>query len=82
MKKYGGNEARQAFAAGTLGIYIDSSSYLTRMIEGAAYTYEPATGRSTKLPRRPELADQEPYITVTQKQERGALRDKLFLMMP
>ncbi|MCP5366680.1 MAG: extracellular solute-binding protein [Hyphomicrobiales bacterium] len=35
MKKYGGNEARQAFAAGTLGIYIDSSSYLTRMIEGA-----------------------------------------------
>ncbi|MFV2091766.1 MAG: extracellular solute-binding protein [Hyphomicrobiales bacterium] len=35
MKKYGGNEARQAFAAGILGIYIDSSSYLTRMIEGA-----------------------------------------------
>jgi hypothetical protein len=53
-----------------------------RMIEGAAYTYEPATGRSKKLPNRPELADKEPYITVTQKQERGALRDKLFLMMP
>ncbi len=35
MKKYGGNEARQAFAAGVLGIYIDSSSYLTRMVEGA-----------------------------------------------
>ncbi len=35
MKKYGGNEARQAFAAGTLGIYIDSSSYLTRVTEGA-----------------------------------------------
>ena len=35
MKKYGGNEARQAFAAGLLGIYIDSSSYLTRVTEGA-----------------------------------------------
>jgi multiple sugar transport system substrate-binding protein len=35
MKKYGGNEARQAFAAGLLGIYIDSSSYLTRVAEAA-----------------------------------------------
>ncbi len=35
MKKYGGNEARQAFAAGLLGIYIDSSSYLTRVTEAA-----------------------------------------------
>ncbi len=35
LRKYGGNEARQAFAAGTLGIYIDSSSYLTRVTEGA-----------------------------------------------
>lgn len=35
MEGYDGNAARQAFAAGTLGIYIDSSSYLTRMIEGA-----------------------------------------------
>lgn len=32
MKGYDGNAARQAFAAGTLGIYIDSSSYLTRML--------------------------------------------------
>ncbi len=35
MKSYGGNEARQAFAAGKLGIYVDSSSYLTRVTEGA-----------------------------------------------
>ena len=35
MRKYGGNEARQAFAAGLLGIYIDSSSYLTRVVEAA-----------------------------------------------
>lgn len=35
MRTYGGNEARQAFAAGKLGIYIDSSSYLTRVTEGA-----------------------------------------------
>jgi multiple sugar transport system substrate-binding protein len=35
MKTYGGNEARQAFAAGKLGIYVDSSSYLTRVTEGA-----------------------------------------------
>ena len=35
MKKYGGNEARQAFAAGLLGLYIDSSSYLTRVTEAA-----------------------------------------------
>jgi len=35
MRKYGGNEARQAFAAGLLGIYIDSSSYLTRVTEAA-----------------------------------------------
>lgn len=35
MKTYDGNAARQAFAAGTLGLYIDSSSYLTRMVEGA-----------------------------------------------
>jgi multiple sugar transport system substrate-binding protein len=34
MKSYDGNAARQAFAAGTLGLYIDSSSYLTRLIEG------------------------------------------------
>jgi len=35
MKTYDGNAARQAFAAGTLGLYIDSSSYLTRLVEGA-----------------------------------------------
>ncbi len=35
MPTYGGNEARQAFAAGKLGIYVDSSSYLTRVTEGA-----------------------------------------------
>ncbi len=35
MKTYGGNEARQAFAAGKMGIYVDSSSYLTRVTEGA-----------------------------------------------
>lgn len=35
LKLYGGNEARQAFAAGILGIYIDSSSYLSRLIEAA-----------------------------------------------
>ena len=35
MKTYGGKAARQAFAAGTLGIYIDSSSYLTRVVAGA-----------------------------------------------
>jgi multiple sugar transport system substrate-binding protein len=35
MKMYGGNEARQAFASGLLGIYIDSSSYLTRLTEAA-----------------------------------------------
>lgn len=40
MKGYGGNDARQAFAAGTLGIYIDSSSYLTRMVEGAGDRFE------------------------------------------
>ena len=40
MKKYSGNDARQAFAAGTLGIYIDSSSYLTRMVEGAGDRFE------------------------------------------
>lgn len=40
MDSYDGNAARQAFAAGTLGIYIDSSSYLTRMIEGAGDRFE------------------------------------------
>ena len=40
MKGYDGNAARQAFAAGTLGIYIDSSSYLTRMMEGAGDRFE------------------------------------------
>lgn len=40
MESYDGNAARQAFAAGTLGIYIDSSSYLTRMVEGAGDRFE------------------------------------------
>ncbi len=40
MRQYGGNEARQAFAAGTLGIYIDSSSYLTRVTEGAGDRFQ------------------------------------------
>ena len=40
MKKYGGNEARQAFAAGLLGIYIDSSSYLTRVTEAAGSRFQ------------------------------------------
>ena len=40
MRKYGGNEARQAFAAGLLGFYIDSSSYLTRVTEGAGDRFE------------------------------------------
>jgi multiple sugar transport system substrate-binding protein len=40
LRKYGGNEARQAFAAGTLGIYIDSSSYLTRVTEGAGDRFQ------------------------------------------
>ncbi|PLW78557.1 ABC transporter substrate-binding protein [Cohaesibacter celericrescens] len=40
MKKYSGNDARQAFAAGTLGVYIDSSSYLTRMVEGAGDRFD------------------------------------------
>ncbi len=35
MKTYDGKAARQSFAAGTLGIYIDSSSYLTRVVAGA-----------------------------------------------
>nr|WP_321981291.1 ABC transporter substrate-binding protein [uncultured Cohaesibacter sp.] len=40
MKSYSGNDARQAFVAGTLGIYIDSSSYLTRMVEGAGDRFD------------------------------------------
>lgn len=40
MGSYGGDEARQAFAAGTLGLYIDSSSYLTGMEEGAGDRFD------------------------------------------
>ena len=40
MKGYDGNAARQAFAAGKLGIYIDSSSYLTRVTEGAGDRFD------------------------------------------
>ena len=40
MRKYGGNEARQAFAAGLLGIYIDSSSYLTRVTEAVGNRFQ------------------------------------------
>ena len=40
LKLYGGNEARQAFAAGILGIYIDSSSYLTRVTEAAGDRFQ------------------------------------------
>ncbi len=40
MRTYGGNEARQAFAAGKLGIYVDSSSYLTRVTEGAGDRFD------------------------------------------
>ena len=40
MKKYGGAEARQAFAAGLLGLYIDSSSYLTRVTEAAGERFK------------------------------------------
>ncbi len=40
METYDGDAARQAFAAGTLGIYIDSSSYLTRMVEGAGERFD------------------------------------------
>jgi multiple sugar transport system substrate-binding protein len=49
LRKYGGNEARQAFAAGTLGIYIDSSSYLTRVTEGAGDRFQ-VTRPSRKQP--------------------------------
>jgi multiple sugar transport system substrate-binding protein len=40
MKTYDGKAARQAFAAGTLGIYIDSSSYLTRVVAGAGGRFD------------------------------------------
>lgn len=40
MQGYSGEEARQAFAAGTLGLYIDSSSYLTRLVEGAGDRFD------------------------------------------
>lgn len=40
LKLYGGNEARQAFAAGILGMYIDSSSYLTRVTEAAGDRFQ------------------------------------------
>ncbi len=40
MKTYDGKAARQAFAAGTLGIYIDSSSYLTRVVAGAGERFK------------------------------------------
>lgn len=40
MKTYDGKAARQSFAAGTLGVYIDSSSYLTRVVEGAGDRFQ------------------------------------------
>ena len=40
MKTYDGKAARQSFAAGTLGIYIDSSSYLTRVVAGAGSRFD------------------------------------------
>lgn len=40
MKSYDENSARQAFPAGTLGIMIESSSLLTRFLEGADGRFE------------------------------------------
>lgn len=40
MKTYDENSARQAFPAGTLGIMIESSSLLTRFLEGADGRFE------------------------------------------
>jgi multiple sugar transport system substrate-binding protein len=40
MKSYDVNDARQAFPAGTLGIMLESSSLLTRFLEGADGRFE------------------------------------------
>ncbi len=45
MKTYGTNEARQAFPAGTLGIMLESSSLLTRFLQGAGNKFEIALKR-------------------------------------
>lgn len=40
MRSYDTNEARQAFPAGTLGIMLESSSLLTRFVEGAGDRFD------------------------------------------
>lgn len=40
MRSYDTNEARQAFPAGTLGIMLESSSLLTRFVEGAGERFD------------------------------------------
>lgn len=40
MRSYDVNEARQAFPAGTLGIMLESSSLLTRFVEGAGDRFD------------------------------------------
>gem|GEM_PF-1904842 len=78
------HEGRDVIIEGRFkGLYLDQLvNENGRMLEGGAYQYNPGTGRSKKVPARPEMANEEPYITVAQKRERGAQADKLFLMLP
>lgn len=78
------HEEREVVVEGRFkGLYLDQLvNERGRMIESGAYRYDPATGRSKKLPLRPEMADREPYVTVATKRERGVDREKLFLMLP
>lgn len=78
------HEGRDVVVEGRFkGLYLDQLvNESGRMIEGGAYRYDPATGRSKKLPPRPEMADREPYVTVANKREHGEDKEKLFLMLP
>jgi hypothetical protein len=49
------------------GIYVDDLvNSEGRLIEGTAYTYNPGSGRSKKLPKRLDPAQREPYATLAE----------------
>ena len=73
------------------GAYLDDMVNAEgRLIEGTAYSYDPKSGRSGRIPRQIDPGSREPYVTVAEtvvtKRERGrptkVKEDRLFIKLP
>lgn len=64
------------------GLYLDELVNARGRMIGTGYSFEPTTGKIDAVPTRPAIAEEEPYVTVAYKRERGVTKEKLFVQLP